>query len=279
MTQEKMKLEFLLNPMAEEASLESTPASLPATETVAENMEGNTETDSASAGEQVMGSQSQAGQPLGLRQPRRSGRSSTHRRKFGCTICPTRFFKAEHRNRHVALVHFGERPYPCNVCNLGFGTYQNQQSHFRTRKHSVRVSRVNVEAARNEGQTEHRMEVGARIATGGEGTSRLENVPNVGVDAADEVGVDVMVSVGGTVGVRGTAGFATEVGTSMTDRADAAVGHCPSFRGGTTDVLGANVEDGGTAGVGPPVVVDPIVGVGEEEGSESMRRQLRSQSN
>lgn len=55
-------------------------------------------------------------------------------RRFLC-FCNKWYNKREHLNRHVQLVHLGQRPFRCEACNVSFGTKQNMDVHFNTNKH------------------------------------------------------------------------------------------------------------------------------------------------
>lgn len=69
-------------------------------------------------------------------------------RRLECTQCGNMFVKREHLNRHKDLVHSRKRPYFCNVCDGGFGTKQNMETHFSTKKHRKNLSiRQTVEKA------------------------------------------------------------------------------------------------------------------------------------
>lgn len=57
-------------------------------------------------------------------------------RRFLC-YCDKWYNKREHLNRHVQLVHLGNRPFQCTACNLSFGTKQNMEVHYNTKKHKT----------------------------------------------------------------------------------------------------------------------------------------------
>lgn len=59
-------------------------------------------------------------------------------RPFACG-CGRKFSKREHLRRHDQLVHQVVRPYSCEVCMASFGTKQNMQVHFTTKKHQYRA--------------------------------------------------------------------------------------------------------------------------------------------
>lgn len=84
-------------------------------------------------------SQNGPGVALLLQASRRIAKTHTGKeRRFECQ-CGKRFRKREHLKRHDQLVHRLERPYSCTVCDADFGTKQNMQVHFATRKHRFRV--------------------------------------------------------------------------------------------------------------------------------------------
>ena len=53
--------------------------------------------------------------------------------------CGKRFSKREHLRRHDLLVHLAYRPFRCHLCAVDFGTKQNMQVHFGTKKHRDRA--------------------------------------------------------------------------------------------------------------------------------------------
>lgn len=60
-------------------------------------------------------------------------------KRFECG-CGKRFSKREHLKRHESLVHKLERPFACITCDAHFGTKQNMEVHFTTRKHLLRAA-------------------------------------------------------------------------------------------------------------------------------------------
>lgn len=57
-------------------------------------------------------------------------------RRFLCH-CGKWYNKREHLTRHVQLIHLGHRPFHCESCNVSFGTKQNIEVHYRTKKHKT----------------------------------------------------------------------------------------------------------------------------------------------
>lgn len=76
---------------------------------------------------------------------------SSEARPHECRQCGRAFYKQEQLKRHIRLVHENWRPFKCLFCEIQFGTKQNMQVHFSTRKHRHRVATLqatNPEAAR-----------------------------------------------------------------------------------------------------------------------------------
>lgn len=76
---------------------------------------------------------------------------SNEARPHECRQCGRPFYKQEQLKRHIRLVHENWRPFKCLFCEIQFGTKQNMQVHFSTRKHRHRVETLqatNPEAAR-----------------------------------------------------------------------------------------------------------------------------------
>lgn len=86
--------------------------------------------------------------------------SSSENRPHVCGQCGRPFYKQEQLKRHVRLVHENWRPFKCLFCEITFGTKQNLQVHFSTRKHRHRVETLqatNPEAAQALMRQQHRL--------------------------------------------------------------------------------------------------------------------------
>lgn len=69
-------------------------------------------------------------------------------KRFECG-CGKRFSKREHLKRHESLVHKLERPFACNTCDAHFGTKQNMEVHFTTRKHLLKAASMKSKLSTN----------------------------------------------------------------------------------------------------------------------------------
>ncbi|TDG49520.1 hypothetical protein AWZ03_004011 [Drosophila navojoa] len=56
-------------------------------------------------------------------------------------------------NKHEFL-HTGERPYRCEICNVGFPRKTNLKIHYRSKQHQTNAANAVLDDASSDGETE-----------------------------------------------------------------------------------------------------------------------------
>ncbi|XP_017868046.1 PREDICTED: zinc finger protein 62 homolog [Drosophila arizonae] len=77
-----------------------------------------------------------------------------HTRKltYACRVCGKTYLTKSCLNKHEFL-HTGERPYRCDICNVGFPRKTNLKIHYRSKQHQTRAN-VALDNASSDGETE-----------------------------------------------------------------------------------------------------------------------------